>query len=126
MMVCTAHDVQCVWKEGTSKAGKDYAFWACPEKDSEGNFCKAEKVEPGDSPAKELANKARYNAASTPDYRPPSKGPDPEARGKTRCQVAMKFIEQGFKKPDPVVIGYMEAWVDWIMTGEQPSETKEE
>ncbi len=39
--VCPAHNTPLVHKSGVSKStGKPYSFWACPEKLSDGSFCK--------------------------------------------------------------------------------------
>src|SRR3990167_10912281 len=38
---CPVHNVSLVWKSGISKTtNKPFAFWACPEKLSDGSFCK--------------------------------------------------------------------------------------
>lgn len=74
-MICVDHKVSCVWKEGVSKAGKGYAFWACPEKDSEGNYCKAEKIDDEQSPAASIAEQARVKAASVPSFNGNGKDP---------------------------------------------------
>lgn len=79
-MICTDHKVACNWKEGVSKAGKAYAFWACPEKDSEGNYCKAEKVDDEQTPAAALAQKARVTAAIAPSYNGNGNGKDPQTQ----------------------------------------------
>lgn len=47
--ICSNHRVKAEWKTGKSKStNKDYAFWACPEKNN-GEFCKAEIIDPPDS-----------------------------------------------------------------------------
>lgn len=49
--VCGIHKVPMTWKTGTSKTtGKPYAFWACGQRDEEGNFCnfKPEAVKKAD------------------------------------------------------------------------------
>jgi hypothetical protein len=39
--VCGVHRIAMVWREGDNKqSGKHYAFWACPEKNPDGSFCK--------------------------------------------------------------------------------------
>lgn len=125
MTTCSVHEVPCVWKEGVSKAGKAYAFWACPMKDAEGNFCKAEKIDDGEqTPAATLAGKAKVMAATIPSYREKVEQPNWEeiSRGKVRCQVAVAVIGQGMGT-DPEVgltkelTGLMEEWVDYIMSG---------
>lgn len=50
--ICSKHLVKCEWKEGTSKEGKPYAFWACPIKEN-GQFCKAPMTEVADGYIKE-------------------------------------------------------------------------
>lgn len=37
--ICGIHKVKKEWRTGTSKAGKAYAFWACPERMPDGGFC---------------------------------------------------------------------------------------
>jgi hypothetical protein len=37
---CSVHGTPKIWKTGVSKAGKPYAFWACPTKNADGSFCK--------------------------------------------------------------------------------------
>jgi hypothetical protein len=38
--VCQIHKVSMVWREGFNKDNKHYAFWACPQKNPDGSFCK--------------------------------------------------------------------------------------
>ena len=38
--VCPIHQTPLVWKSGTDKVGKLYAFWACPERLADGSWCK--------------------------------------------------------------------------------------
>jgi hypothetical protein len=39
--ICQIHKVPMVWREGTnSQTGRHYAFWACPQKNPDGSFCK--------------------------------------------------------------------------------------
>ena len=39
--VCAVHHKPMIWREGENKqTGKHYAFWTCPEKNSDGSFCK--------------------------------------------------------------------------------------
>ena len=37
--ICQIHHVTMVWKEGV-KDNRHYAFWACPQKNPDGSFCK--------------------------------------------------------------------------------------
>ena len=38
--ICQIHKVSMVWREGINKDQKHYAFWACPQKNPDGTFCK--------------------------------------------------------------------------------------
>jgi hypothetical protein len=39
--ICQIHNVPMVWREGVNMQTKrHYAFWACPERNSDGSFCK--------------------------------------------------------------------------------------
>jgi hypothetical protein len=38
--ICQIHNVPMVWREGINKDQKHYAFWACPQKNPDGTFCK--------------------------------------------------------------------------------------
>jgi hypothetical protein len=39
--ICGIHQTAMLWREGDNKqSGKHYAFWACPEKNPDGSFCK--------------------------------------------------------------------------------------
>ena len=39
--ICQIHKVTMVWKEGVNNTTKKhYAFWACPQRNSDGSFCK--------------------------------------------------------------------------------------
>jgi hypothetical protein len=38
--VCQIHKVPMVWREGINKDNRHYAFWACPQKNPDGSFCK--------------------------------------------------------------------------------------
>jgi hypothetical protein len=39
--ICQIHNVPMVWREGTNTTTKKhYAFWACPQKNPDGSFCK--------------------------------------------------------------------------------------
>lgn len=39
--ICGVHRVPMVWREGDNKnTGRHYAFWACPERNPDGSFCK--------------------------------------------------------------------------------------
>jgi hypothetical protein len=39
--ICAIHNTPMVWREGTTKqTGKHYAFWTCPQKNTDGSFCK--------------------------------------------------------------------------------------
>lgn len=39
--LCQIHHVSMVWREGINKqTGAHYAFWACPQKNPDGSFCK--------------------------------------------------------------------------------------
>jgi hypothetical protein len=39
--ICAVHNTAMVWREGNNKqTGKHYAFWACPERNDDGSFCK--------------------------------------------------------------------------------------
>ena len=38
--ICQIHNVSMVWREGINKDKKHYAFWACPQKNPDGSFCK--------------------------------------------------------------------------------------
>lgn len=36
---CGVHGTPMKWLEGTSKAGKHYAFWSCGQKNADGTWC---------------------------------------------------------------------------------------
>ncbi len=39
--ICQIHNVPMVWREGTNATTKKhYAFWACPQRNPDGSFCK--------------------------------------------------------------------------------------
>lgn len=39
--ICGTHHTPMVWREGENRqTGKRYAFWACPERNPDGTFCK--------------------------------------------------------------------------------------
>jgi hypothetical protein len=38
--ICATHKIPMVWREGTSKTGAHYSFWACPTKNPDGTWCK--------------------------------------------------------------------------------------
>ena len=39
--ICQIHNVSMVWREGINNTTKKhYAFWACPQKNPDGSFCK--------------------------------------------------------------------------------------
>jgi len=41
MPICAVHHNPMVWREGNNaQTGRHYAFWACPEKNADGSFCK--------------------------------------------------------------------------------------
>ncbi len=39
--ICAIHNRPMAWREGTNnQTGRRYAFWACPQKNPDGTFCK--------------------------------------------------------------------------------------
>jgi hypothetical protein len=43
--ICAIHHRPMVWREGTNSSTKQhYAFWACPQKNPDGTFCKYKPV----------------------------------------------------------------------------------
>lgn len=39
--ICAVHNKPMIWREGNNKqTSKHYAFWACPERNTDGSFCK--------------------------------------------------------------------------------------
>jgi hypothetical protein len=37
---CQMHNISMVWREGVNSANIHYTFWACPQKNPDGTFCK--------------------------------------------------------------------------------------
>lgn len=110
---CNNHGlVEAVWKEGTSKAGRNYAFWACPrnEKDADGNWLKCKVDMPNNSEGKfdqDLDRSKSQMDGSKKDELI------------TRTAIAKSLIEAGQYTPDFTTLQIAENWLEWCQ-GKKP------
>jgi hypothetical protein len=109
MKICSKHRVESEWKEGTSKAGKHYAFWACPEKPN-GEFCRADQIDSENDP--QADNEPWMNQQDSPTQRKAEE----EVDGKIRHGISIAMIEKGAAL-DKATAEEIERWVIFIKTG---------
>lgn len=73
--LCPTHKVAFLHRQGTSKAGKPYDFWACPEKNADGSYCQERPSDVVDAAVAdvEAQTKARPAGPSGPAAHPAQK-----------------------------------------------------
>jgi len=111
--VCSNHGtVEAEWKEGTSKAGKNYAFWGCPVKGKDpktGNWWKC-KVEVANTPSGKFDQSIDKAAAQDDNHK--------KSEVINRLAIIKSMIEAGWKY-SPEAIKEMANWLA-IAEGRNP------
>ena len=103
--ICNNHGkVEAIWKEGTSKAGKNYAFWACPVKGKDpatGEWWRC-KVEVANTPSGKFEQSLDKAGAQM----------DTQNKEKTitRLALAKSWIESGNQFNEQA----LEQWLAWV------------
>lgn len=105
---CNNHgSIEAVWKEGVSKTGKNYAFWACPVKagkDAQGNWIRC-RVEVANTPTGKFEQELDRSASQMDGNK--------KDATITRIAIAKSLIESGHKYNHETLME-AQAWEAWV------------
>lgn len=112
--ICSTHGkIEAVWKEGISKAGKEYKFWSCPtrEKNPDGTWVRCQV---------QVANTPTGKFEAELDKAGSQMDQSKKDKTITRIAIAKSMIESG-KEYSLETIQACDRWVNWCEGKTPPS-----